>query len=159
MNVLNKVKLGRNIVVLNIRIHSIYDQVMPIFIEQPITLLDILNRSFWNIRINSTNDRIMPIFIEQPMAGSCPNSNLLRNFLFCSCLGIFVKKGGGGCLIPNFWRNFSPRVWKVFRKGGGGVTWFQKVWGTFLLELGNISFKGGGVTWLQRRWGTFSALV
>ena len=31
----------------------------------------------------------------------------------------FFRKGGGGFLIPNFLRNFSACVWKIFRKGGG----------------------------------------
>ena len=46
--------------------------------------------------------------------------------LFCSVhVWTFFQKGGGGCLNPNFLRNFSACVGKFFREGGG-VTLFQK---------------------------------
>ena len=40
--------------------------------------------------------------------------------LFCSVhVWTFFRKGGGGCLIPNFLRNFSAFVLKKFQERGG----------------------------------------
>ena len=63
--------------------------------------------------------------------------------MFCSCLDIFSERGGG-YLIPNFLRNFSPCVWKIFREGGG-LPYSKTFEELFSLSLDIFQEEGGGL--------------
>ena len=54
----------------------------------------------------------------------------------------FMKRGG--CLIPNFLRNFFVYVWTILGKEGGGYL-IENFWGTFVLAFGYFSGEGGGL--------------
>ena len=53
---------------------------------------------------------------------------------------------GGGCLIPNFFRNFSSHVWKFFQEGGGGLPDSKTFEELFCLRLDIFQEKGEGST-------------
>ena len=59
------------------------------------------------------------------------------------CLDIFQEEGG--LPISKVVEELFCLILDIYQEGGGGVTWFQNFWGTFLLAFGHFSGEGGGL--------------